>query len=70
MVENIVRKAEIACSKQFLLFSQCFQQSYICSASKCGIVRKWVKTNLPNSNNLSTSKSQLSNLLIHCIGLL
>ena len=23
--ENIVRKGEIACKKQFLLFSQCFQ---------------------------------------------
>ena len=23
-VENIVRKGEIACNKQFLLFSQCF----------------------------------------------
>ena len=25
-VENIVRKGEIACYKQFLLFSQCFPQ--------------------------------------------
>ena len=25
-VENIVRKGEIACYKQFLLFSQCFLQ--------------------------------------------
>ena len=23
-IENIVRKGEIACNKQFLLFSQCF----------------------------------------------
>ena len=37
-VENIVRKGEIACYKQFLLFSQCFPQLYIFSASKCGIV--------------------------------
>ena len=36
-VENIVRKGEIACYKQFLLFSQCFPL-YIFSASKCGIV--------------------------------
>ena len=28
-VENIVRKGEIACYKQFLLFSQCFPQLYI-----------------------------------------
>ena len=28
-VENIVRKGEIACYKQFLLFSQCFLQVYI-----------------------------------------
>ena len=38
-VENIVRKGEIACYKQFLLLSQCFQQLYIFSASKCCIVR-------------------------------
>ena len=38
-VENIVRK-EIACYKQFLLFSQCFPQQYILSAQNaalCGI---------------------------------
>ena len=28
-VENIVRKGEIACYKQFLLFSQCFPQLFI-----------------------------------------
>ena len=38
MVENIVRKGEIACYKQFLLFWLCFLQLYIFSASKCGIV--------------------------------
>ena len=27
--KNIVRKGEIACYKQFLLFSQCFPQLYI-----------------------------------------
>ena len=37
-VENIMRKTEIACYKQFLLFSQCFPQLYIFSALKCGIV--------------------------------
>ena len=37
-VENIVRKGEIACYKQFLLLSQCVPQLYILSASKCGIV--------------------------------
>ena len=39
--ENIVRKGEIACYKQFLLFSQCFTHLYIFSASKCGIVNVW-----------------------------
>ena len=29
MVENIVRKGEIACYKQFILFSQCFPELYI-----------------------------------------
>ena len=43
-MENIVRKGEIACYKQFLLFSQCFPQLYIFSASKCDIVWQWVKT--------------------------
>ena len=37
-IENIVRKEEIAGYKQFLLFSQCFPQLYIFSASKCDIV--------------------------------
>ena len=37
MVENIVRKGEIACYKQFLLFSKCFPQLYIFSESKCGL---------------------------------
>ena len=34
----MVRKGEIACSKQFLLFSQCFPQLYIFSqnAALCG----------------------------------
>ena len=37
-IENILRKREIACKKQFLLFSQCFPQLYIFSVSKCGIM--------------------------------
>ena len=41
-LKNIVRKGEIACYKQFLLFSQCFLQVYILSASKSGIVWEWV----------------------------
>ena len=41
-VENIVRQGEIACYKQFLLFSQCFPQLYILNASKCSIVWQWV----------------------------
>ena len=39
MVENIVRKGEIACYKQFLLYSQCFLQFYILvyqNAALCG----------------------------------
>ena len=40
--ENIVRKGEIACYKQFLLFSQCFPLLHIFSASKCGNVWQWV----------------------------
>ena len=37
-VENIVKNGEIACYKQFLLFSQCVPQLYVFSASKCGTV--------------------------------
>ena len=37
-VENIARKGEIDCYKQFLFFSQCFPQLYTFRASKCGIV--------------------------------
>ena len=37
-VENIMRKGEIACEKQFLLYSQCFPQLYIFSVSRCRIV--------------------------------
>ena len=33
-----MRKGEIACNKQFLIFSQRFPQLYIFSASKCGIM--------------------------------
>ena len=39
----MVKKGEIAYYKQFLLFSQCFPELYIFSASKCGIVWYWVK---------------------------
>ena len=43
-VENIVRKGEIACYKQFHLFSQCFPQQYIYlvdqNAALCG---NWLK---------------------------
>ena len=35
-VGNILRKGEIACLKQFLLFLQRFPQLYIYSVSKCG----------------------------------
>ena len=39
-----MRKEEIACHKQFLLFSQPFPQLYIFSASKCCSVWQWVKS--------------------------
>ena len=46
-VENIVRKGEIACNKQFLLFLQCFPQLYIFDASKYGIVGLTLKVKQP-----------------------
>ena len=37
MIENIMRKGEIACYKQYLLFSQCFTQLYIFNASNVAL---------------------------------
>ena len=34
LVENIVRKGEIASCEQFFLFPQCFQKLYVVDASK------------------------------------
>ena len=63
-VENIVRKGEIACHKQFLLFSQCFPQLYIFSTSKCGIVWKWVNH---SSNKPLFSHVFSTSCLITCV---
>ena len=52
-VGNIVRKGEVACYKQFLLFSQCFLQLYIFGVSKYGIVWQWL--NIPASALTETS---------------
>ena len=41
-VENIAGKGEIACYKQFLLFSQCFQKACFPGVSKGVIVLEWV----------------------------
>ena len=43
-VENTVRKGEIDCYNNILLFSQCFPQLYVLIASKCGIVWESVYT--------------------------
>ena len=42
-VENTVRKGEIACNEQFLLFPQCFQKVCFPGASKGVIVWEWVE---------------------------
>ena len=41
--ENTVGKEEIACYKQFLLFSQCFQKTCAEDTKKPGLVRERVK---------------------------
>ena len=41
-VENTVRKGEIACHEQFLLFPQSFQKACFPGASKGVIVWEWV----------------------------
>ena len=46
-VENAVRKGEIACYEQFLLFPQCFQNVCFPGASKVVIVWEWLNS-LPN----------------------
>ena len=55
-VEKIVRKGEIACYKQFLLFSLCFPQLYIFSASKSGIMWQWVKHSFVTYSNSFPNK--------------
>ena len=54
-MENIVRKGEIACNKQFLLFSRCFLPYmtlifHFNSTSKCGL--QFVDWNLDQSKML------------------
>ena len=41
-LEYTVRKGEIACYEQFLLFPQCFQKACFPGASKGVIVWEWV----------------------------
>ena len=43
-VENTLRKGEIACYEQFLLFPQCFQKACFPGASKGVIVWEWVNS--------------------------
>ena len=48
-----MRKGEVACSKQFLLFSQCFPQLYILSASKyCVLCVNGLTKSDPNDSHL------------------
>ena len=42
LVENTMRKGEIACYEQFLLFPQCFQKACFPETSKGVIVWEWV----------------------------
>ena len=60
MVENIARKGETACYKQFLLFSQCFLQLYIFS----GIVWYWVRESSVIKEEIARTKQFL--LSKHC----
>ena len=41
--ENIVRKGEIACNEEFILFPQCFQKTCTADTKKPGLVWKTVK---------------------------
>ena len=70
-----MRKGEIACYKQFLLFSQCFPQLYIFSSLKCGIVWKWVNNIVRNGYQhfvlfppcllLDKNKRNVKSIIIH-----
>ena len=55
-VENIVRKGEIACNKQFLLFSQCFLPYMgLIFHFKCTLkMSSAICSNLDQSKNLSS----------------
>ena len=44
LVENTVRKGEIACYEQFLLFPQCFQKACFPGVPKGVIVWEWVNS--------------------------
>ena len=57
--ENIVRKGEIACNKQFLLFSQCFLPYVVLIFHfKCNLkyrlqfVSAWTESRILSSGNL------------------
>ena len=50
-VENIVRKGEIACYKQFLLFSQCFPQLCILTVSNAALCGDGLKGENANARS-------------------
>ena len=66
LLENTVRKGEVACYEQFLFFPQCFQKACIPVASKGVIVWEWVKSKGHNGETrvflgfLTTALTQLS----------
>ena len=66
-VENIVRKGEIACHKQFPLLSQCFPQLYIFSASKCYNGDGWAFCS--QQADLAVHFQQNSSMVMNCMKL-
>ena len=59
-----MRNGEIACYKQFLLFSQCFLKPYIFSVLKRGIVWQWVN-NIVNSSSDDLDQNGFSSFWTH-----
>ena len=57
--ENIVRKGEIACYKQCLLFPQCFQKLSVVYASKWGFMEERVKIILSYADAFNLNQSKI-----------
>ena len=68
LVENTVRKGEIAHYEQFLLFPQCFQMTYTADTWKPGLVWERVKTLWQKEELLLTNSFSFSLSVFYLFG--